>query len=122
MTWKIVLMGMAVCGAAIGGAWAQSVGAKKAYILVQSDVTNPDQYAGYAKLTPAIIEQYGGKFLTRGGRSATLEGHKAPSRVVVLEFPNYDAAQAFYNGPEYTAARKVRAGAATMQIVVVEGL
>jgi uncharacterized protein (DUF1330 family) len=122
MTWKILLMAMAVCGAAIGGARAQSVGAKKAYILVQSDVTNPDQYAGYAKLTPAIIEQYGGKFLTRGGRSATLEGRQAPARVVVLEFPNYDAAQAFYNGPEYTAARKVRAGAATMQIVVVEGL
>jgi uncharacterized protein (DUF1330 family) len=122
MTWKIVLISVAASVAAIGGAWAQSVQAKKAYVLVQSDVTNPDQYAGYAKLTPAIIEQYGGKFLTRGGRSATLEGQKAPARVVVLEFPNYEAAQAFYNGPEYTAARKVRAGAATMQIVVVEGL
>ena len=52
----------------------------------------------------------------------TLEGQKAPARVVVIEFPSYDAAQAFYNGPEYTAARKLRAGAATMQIVAAEGL
>lgn len=122
MAWKSVLIGIAIGVAAVGGAWAQSVPAKKAYVLVQSEVINPDQYAGYAKLTPAIIEQYGGRFLTRGGRSLTLEGHKAPERVVVIELPNYEAAQAFYNGPEYTAARKLRAGAATMQIVVVEGL
>ena len=122
MAWKSVLIGLALGGAAVAGAWAQSTPAKKAYVLVQSDVTNPDQYAGYAKLTPAIIEQYGGKFLTRGGRSITLEGHKAPARVVVIEFPSYEMAQAFYNGPEYSAARKLRAGAATMQIVLVEGL
>jgi len=122
MSWKSMVIGVAIGGAAVGGAWAQSVPAKKAYVLVQSDVTNPDQYAGYAKLTPPIIEHYGGKFLTRGGRSLTLEGQKAPARVVVIEFPSYEAAQAFYNGPEYTAARKVRAGAATMQIVAVEGL
>lgn len=122
MAWKSMLVGLVLGAAAAGGAWAQSVPAKKAYVLVQSDVTNPDQYAGYAKLTPAIIEQYGGRFLSRGGRSLTLEGQKAPARVVVIEFPSYDAAQAFYNGPEYTAARKLRAGAATMQIVVVEGV
>ena len=121
MTWKILLVALAMGGAAIG-AWAQSVPAKKAYLLVQSDVTNPDQYAAYAKLTPAIIEQYGGTFLTRGGRSLTLEGRKAPPRVVVIEFPTYEAALAFYNGPEYSTARQARAGAATMQIVVVEGL
>lgn len=122
MSWKSLVFGVLLGASVIGGAWAQSVPTKKAYLLVQSDVTNPDQYARYAKLTPAIIEQYDGKFLTRGGRSLTLEGHKAPARVVVIEFPSYDAAQAFYNGPEYTAARKVRAGAAAMQIVVVEGL
>lgn len=122
MSWRSLVLGVVLGASAIAGAWAQSVPAKKAYLLVQSDVTNPDQYAAYATLTPAIIEQYGGRFLTRGGRSLTLEGRKAPARVVVLEFPNYEAAQAFYNGPEYTAARKLRAGAATMQIVVVEGL
>ena len=122
MAWKSVLIGIAIGGAAVGGAWAQSVPAKKAYLLVQSDVTKPEQYASYAKLTPAIIAQYGGRFLTRGGRSVTLEGQQAPARVVVIEFPSYETAQTFYNGPEYSAARRMRAGAATMQIVVVEGL
>lgn len=119
---KGLAIGLLIGAAAVGGAWAQSPPAKKAYVLVQSDVTDADRYAGYATLTPAIIEQYGGRFLARGGRNVTLEGPKAPSRVVVLEFPAYDAAVAFYNGPEYTAARRVRAGAATMQIVAVEGM
>lgn len=121
--WKGLAIGAVLGAAMTGGAWAaQGPPTRKAYLLVQSDVTNPDQYAGYAKLTPAIIEKHGGKFLARGGRSVTLEGRKAPSRVVVIEFPSIDAAEAFYNSPEYVAARKIRNGAATMQIVAVEGL
>jgi uncharacterized protein (DUF1330 family) len=95
---------------------------KKAYLLVQVDVTNAQQYGEYTKLSPAIITKFGGRFIARGGRSTTLEGPPAPSRVVVIEFPSYDRAQAFYNSPEYVAARKVRAGAANAQFVLVEGL
>ena len=94
---------------------------KKAYLLVQVDVTNPAQYGEYTKLSPAIIEKFGGRFLARGGRSTTLEGAPAPSRVVVIEFPSYERAHAFYDSPEYVAARKVRAGAAKAQFVLVEG-
>ena len=57
MAWKQMLIGIAMGAAAMTAAWAQSVPAKKAYLLVQSDVTNAEQYAAYAKLTPAIIEQ-----------------------------------------------------------------
>ena len=90
---------------------------KKAYVLVQVEVTNPEQYAEYMKLSPGIIEKFGGKFIARGGRSATLEGTPARGRVVVVEFPSFERAQEFYNSAEYEAARKVRAGAATAQFV-----
>jgi len=95
---------------------------KKAYVLVQVDVTNAQQYGEYAKLSPGIIEKFGGHFVARGGRSMTLEGPSAPSRVVIVEFPSYERAQEFYNSAEYQAARKVRAGAATAQFVLVEGM
>jgi uncharacterized protein (DUF1330 family) len=94
---------------------------KKAYILAQIDVTNPQQYAEYTKLTPAIIEKFGGRFIARGGRSETLEGAPARGRTVVIEFPNFERAQAFYKSTEYQSARKVREGAATVQFVLVEG-
>jgi len=122
MSFKSLAAGLVIGAAVVSAAWAQSTPAKKAYLLVQSDVTNADQYAVYAKTTPPTVEKYGGRFLARGGRNITLEGPKAPPRVVVIEFPSFEAAQAFYNSPEYTASRKLRAGAATMQFVAVEGL
>ena len=94
---------------------------KKAYVLVQVDVTNPAQYQEYAKLSPGIVAQFGGKYLARAGRTVTLEGPPARARVVVLEFPSFERAAAFYNSPEYVAARKVRAGAGQAQFVLVEG-
>ena len=105
--------------AAVGVRALQST--PKAYVLVQVDVTNTQQYGEYTKLTPAIIEKFGGRFLARGGRSTTLEGPPAPGRIALIEFPSYERAQAFYNSPEYVAARKVRAGAAKVQMVLVEG-
>jgi uncharacterized protein (DUF1330 family) len=95
---------------------------KKAYVLVQVDVTNAQQYGEYTKLSPGIIEKFGGRFLARGGRTATLEGTPVNSRVVVVEFPSFERAQEFYNSQEYQAAKKVRAGAATAQFVLVEGM
>ena len=95
---------------------------RKAYMVVQVDVTNPQQYQEYAKLSPGIVEKYGGRYLARAGRTVTLEGPPATSRVVVLEFPSFDRAQAFYSSPEYVAARKLREGAGTAQFVVVEGV
>ena len=100
--------------------WAQAP--KKAYVLVQVDVSNAQQYGEYTKLSPGIIEKFGGRFLARGGRTATLEGAPARSRVVVVEFPSFERAQEFYNSQEYQAAKKVRAGAATAQFLLVEGL
>jgi uncharacterized protein (DUF1330 family) len=95
---------------------------KKAYVIVQVDVTNAQQYGEYAKLSPGIIEKFGGRFLARGGRTVTLEGAAARSRVVVVEFPSFERAQQFYSSPEYQAAKKVRDGAAAAQFVLVEGM
>jgi uncharacterized protein (DUF1330 family) len=51
-----------------------------------------------------------------------LEGDWTPERLVILKFPTFDAARAFYDTPEYLTAREARAGAAIMRMIVVEGL
>lgn len=107
---------------AAGLAVAHAQATKKAYILVQVDVSNPQQYQEYAKLTPNIVASFGGRFLARAGRIATLEGPPAKPRVVVIEFPSFEKAQEFYHSPAYTAARKLREGVAQAQFVVVEGV
>jgi len=93
-----------------------------AYILVDCNVTDPVRYEQYKRLTPAAIARYGGRFLVRGGESVVLEGSWQPNRVVVIEFPDLDRVREFYDSPEYTEARAVRAGAAAMNMVGVAGV
>lgn len=93
-----------------------------AYLIVRVNVTDTAQYQEYMKLSPGIIEQFGGKFMVRGGEKITLEGPEETGRVVLIEFPSVEQARAFYESPEYQHAISVRAGAATGQFVVVEGV
>lgn len=93
-----------------------------AYILVDCKVTDPVRYETYKKLAQEAIARHGGKYLARGGENVLLEGSRQPNRVVVLEFPTFDRAKAFYDSVEYVAARAARAGAAEMTMVAVAGL
>ena len=93
-----------------------------AYIVVNCEVTDPVKYEQYKAMASAAIARHGGRYLARGGATAVLEGDWQPNRVVVLEFSSLDAAKAFYDSPEYVEARAVRASAANMDIIAVEGL
>jgi uncharacterized protein (DUF1330 family) len=50
-----------------------------------------------------------------------LEGDWTPDRVVLLKFPSIEKAKAFYDSPEYQAAKQAREGAAVMRMVLIEG-
>ncbi len=92
-----------------------------AYLIVRVQITNPDAYEAYKRLAAPAIEQYGGRYLARGGRTVTLEGPEERGRIVVVEFPSVEQAQTFYRSPEYQKAIEARTGAANGQFVVVEG-
>lgn len=92
-----------------------------AYVLVDVDVTDAEQYDRYRPLAAASVEQYGGRYLARGGASEVFEGDRVPNRLVVLEFPDADAARRWYHSPEYTEAKAARDGAATGSFILVEG-
>ena len=93
-----------------------------AYLLVRANVTDMEQYQQYMKLTPAIVEKYGGKFIIRGGDKLALEGPETPERIVLLKFDSVDAVRRMYESEEYQAAIKVRQGAAEASFIVMEGL
>ena len=108
-------------GIAIGRAWGAQEAAKKGYIIAQIDITQPEKYADYAKLASAIHPKFGARFLARGGRTVTLEGAPARSRVVIVEYPSFERAQSFFSSTEYQQAKKLREGAANAQFILVEG-
>ena len=93
-----------------------------AYLIVETDITDPDRYEQYKAAAPAAIEAFGGRYVVRGGETAVLEGDWQPKRLVVVEFPDLEAAKRFYDSPEYQAAKKLREGAATLNMVAVQAL
>jgi len=92
-----------------------------AYVLAQVKVTDPANYPKYMALAAPAVAKYGGKYLTRGGKTEVLEGDTPPPRLVILEFPSMEAAHTFYNSPEYREAREARKHSAVFQLTVLEG-
>lgn len=92
-----------------------------AYIIVEIDIHDPEQYEQYKKLTPASLLPYNGKFVVRGGETETLEGDWQPKRIVVLEFPSKDLAKQWWSSKEYAPAKNLRQRSATTKMILVQG-
>ena len=93
-----------------------------AYLIAEVDVHDSAGYEEYRQKVPAIIAAYGGRYLVRGGALDVLEGDRTPKRMVVLEFADRAALQAFWSSPEYLPLRALRERAARASIVAVEGM
>lgn len=95
----------------------------KGYLVANvTAVTDPDRYAAYRAQIPAVVEQYGGRFLFRGGAIHAKEGDLGFARMVVIEFPTLEAAQAFYSSAEYAPLIRMREESAEARVAVVEGV
>ena len=93
-----------------------------AYLIVRANVTDMQQYQEYMKLTPAIVEKFGGSFIIRGAEKVVLEGPDSPERIVLLKFDSVETIERMYNSEEYQAAIKLREGAAEASFIALEGL
>ncbi len=94
-----------------------------AYIVVESQITDPETFKRYLAAAPAVARAFGGEYLVRGGRMTVLEGDWQPPRLTVLRYPNFEAAKAMYDSPGYVHARSLRQGAtACFNMVLVEGV
>lgn len=94
----------------------------KGYVVVVARRAEQEALARYRELSTQAVAEHGGRFLARGGRFEVLEGDWQPARVVVVEFPSFAAAKAFYDSETYRQARQAREGLAEFDMLVVEGL
>lgn len=92
----------------------------KGYWIARVDVHNMDGYKEYVAKNGAVFKKFGARFLVRGGKHESVEGH-ARSRNVVLEFKDYETALACYRSPEYTHLVQVRSPHAESDLIVIEG-
>jgi uncharacterized protein (DUF1330 family) len=92
----------------------------KGYWVAFADVSDPEGYKAYIAENAKAFRKYGGRFLTRGGKSEAPEGQPR-SRAVVIEFASYADALECYRSPEYAKAMALREGKSLMDLSIVEG-
>jgi uncharacterized protein (DUF1330 family) len=93
-----------------------------AYVILDVEIEDPVAYEEYKKLTPATVAAYDGRFIARGGATATLEGDWQPGRIAILEFPNVEQAQRWWASGEYAPAKDLRQKSTKTKMIVVEGV
>jgi uncharacterized protein (DUF1330 family) len=91
------------------------------YVMADIEVTDPDTYEDYKRLSTAAVEKYHGRWLVRGGAVDVLEGERRPQRLVVIEFDDEAAARRWYDSPEYSEAKAVRQRSARSSLLLVHG-
>ncbi len=92
-----------------------------AYIIGNIDVQDLEVYEKYRAQVPELVAKYGGEYLVRGGRFERLEGAEPLPRFVLLKFPSYEQALAWYNSADYQPLAQLRQSGSIGNLIVVEG-
>ena len=80
-----------------------------AYLVVEHVITNPSKFEEYRTKVGPMIAAHGGRYLTKGSTHHLPEGgHWKPERMVVVEFPDMQALEDWYNSPEYQPLIELR--------------
>jgi uncharacterized protein (DUF1330 family) len=103
---------------------SETPASKPAYLLVQGQVTDMEGFRAYNAALPPIYKKFGGYYLTLtpAAKVEIAEGEPRMESILIAKFPSKEAAWGFWNSPEYTAAKKLRAGKGKFFVTVLDGL
>jgi uncharacterized protein (DUF1330 family) len=75
----------------------------------------------YIERIQATMDPFGGRFLVHGATVDVIEG-SWPGTVVILEFPDADAARAWYASPAYQEILPLRTNNIDGDTIIVDGV
>jgi uncharacterized protein (DUF1330 family) len=69
-----------------------------AYLVVEHIITDAAKFEEHRTKVGPMISKHGGRYLTKSGSHKMPEGgHWKPERIVIIEFPDMNALNAWYN-------------------------
>jgi len=92
------------------------------YMVIESQVRDAVLYHRYIELVAPIVEQYGGRYLVRGGKVTPLGDGWNPERMIILEFPAEEFVRQWLSSPEYQKIAPLREKGAATRAVLLEGV
>ena len=93
-----------------------------AYMIVTAKIHDRAAFVeGYAKVAAELLARFGGRYVLRAPGAIGLEGGFGDAAsIVISEWPDIAAARAFWDSPEYQAAKALREGIADCQVMLIE--
>ena len=91
------------------------------YLIVNATVTDPDMLDSYRAAVPPTLLGHDVVVRASTNKAETIEGEPKGPRVVVLEFPDREAFNAWYESPAYQEIIGLRLGSTDGFAVLVEG-
>lgn len=101
-----------------------------AYLIVhRREIIDPQGLKRYSDGIDAVIAKFGGKVVARADSFMVLEGNwhsgrprddSKPERLTIIEFPNMDKLQDWYESGDYAELKAIRQKSSRSDIVAVE--
>jgi uncharacterized protein (DUF1330 family) len=94
-----------------------------AYLIAEHTITDPAKFDEHRFKVGPLIANHGGRYITKGGSHVVLEKDNAiwqPGRVVIVEFPDMAALNAWYTSPEYKPLIALRQASANDMLITLD--
>jgi len=91
------------------------------YVIFEvKEVFDSGKLQKYKEAFVSSFTKYGGELMIGPGRTKVVEGDHF-EYVGCVRFGSFEQAELWYSSSEYTAAKKIREGAANVNALIVEG-
>jgi uncharacterized protein (DUF1330 family) len=80
----------------------------KAYLVLDLSVKDFGGFKKYIAEISAFVAKHSGKYIIQGVQPTPIEGDWKPERMVIIEFPDREEAEAFLSDPEIQDLFKMR--------------
>ena len=91
----------------------------RGYVVANYTINDPGAYQKYVEAVMSAIAEYGGKLIIGDFEPKKLEGNPGQG-IVVVEFASFEAANRFYNSPEYTKNKHFRLSSTEGWVVIAK--
>ena len=92
------------------------------YVIAQLKVTNPENYKEYVSQVSEVVKKFGGEYLVRNGEYQVVEGEDNFPRIVIIKFPTYEEALAWYKSDEYNPVKDIRLANSEGSNIIIRGI
>ena len=94
---------------------------EKGYLLGQITISDKSQYKLYDSKIGNVIEEFGGRYLVKGGLRMVKEGNPSFQRDVLVEFKDIETAQRFFSSRQFKEISEFRKAGSSGFLLLLSG-